>query len=254
MSLLPRESCTGLEVLLAQPDRPASAHFCSAPLMVASLPLIAALSCAATQTPPVKAPITVTCHLPSLVPAEDTSEIQTKGGVEITVSPEPFQCVKHYKELLTEDDPTFEEIVNGAGHGPNEKFYEIKKTPFFDIEPTRTTFRVTINNHLTHMFRGEHIVLQFFVGGTAQSAPQGRFGELEQIVIPPGNQQQFELHGPPIVGVMAVDKIGVMLHEVPTKVDPAGAVVETQSFEWHFNPVTQDHSEEDVETTKRRFR
>ena len=60
--------------------------------------LLAGCATAPPRPPEPDRLITVTCEMPSTTPLQETKEIQIKGGIQIIVAVEPFQCVQAIRQ------------------------------------------------------------------------------------------------------------------------------------------------------------
>lgn len=197
---------------------------------------IVAPGCATVPPPPpADTSVTMTCLQPNTTPLQETKEIQTKGGIQIIVAMQPFQCVPDFKQRSVMATPDFaEQLLAGKQH-PGQRYVETTRTPYFAIKPDRLKVTLKIVNQLSRVFRGAGAVVQFTVAGKTWANKQEDYAEFSNVIIPPRGEQQIEIYGPPVEAVPPQANLGLFLYDVVTKVDAAGNIVEKQNFEWYYS-------------------
>jgi hypothetical protein len=198
---------------------------------------VGALGCATAPPPPPTADkqITITCLQPNTTPLQETKEMQTKGGIQIIVAMQPFQCEKAVKERSVASTPDFTEAILASKTHPGEHYVETTRTPYFLTKPDRLKVTLKIVNQLSRVFRGAGGVVQFTVAGKTWANKQEDYAEFSNAIIPPRGEQQIEIYGPPTEAIPAQANIGLFLYDVVTKTDQAGNIVEKQNFEWYYS-------------------
>jgi hypothetical protein len=176
--------------------------------------------------------------VPSLAVSAETPENQIKGGLRITVSPEPFKTVESWstKQRGVPPPSKFGFVVVPA---PNAVYMERTKVPGLVVAPDHLVFHVHLNNEMPRVFRGSGIAVQFNVAGKLVSVDSSRYGDLLNIILSPGNEQELTILGPDISSITAPTTIGLFFFDVVTNMDQAGNVAEKQNFEWYFTYQTQ---------------
>ena len=179
--------------------------------------------------------ITVTCEMPSTTPLQETKEIQIKGGIQIIVAVEPFQCVQAIRQEAAPGHLDFADAVLASKTHPGQRYVEITRTPYYALKPERLKMSLKIVNQLSRVFRGAGAVVQFTVAGKTWANKQEDYAEFTNVIIPPRGEQQIEVYGPPIDAIPKQANLGLFLYDVVTKTDQAGNITEKQNFEWYYN-------------------
>jgi hypothetical protein len=196
-----------------------------------------------TTPPP---PTTLACDIPVFNALPETKLMQTKGGLEITVSPAHYasqiQIIRSAREIAP---PLLSLRLQGA-----TKYIEVTQRPEISINPNRIKFGILINNLLPRVFRGAGSVVQISAGGKAIPVSANDYAELTNVTLPPRQQQEVLIYGPPLSQLgTGKTTIGVFIYDIVTKVDAAGNILEKQNFEWFFDYSTQ-HREESAPPVK----
>lgn len=194
--------------------------------------------------PPTNSSVVVTCQQPNTTPLQETKEIQTKGGIQIIVAMQPFQCVPAVRRQVRPATPDLAEQILGAKTHPGQHYVETTSTPYFDVRPDRLKVTLKIVNQLPRVFRGAGAVVQFTVAGKTWANKQEDYAEFSNVIIPPRGEQQIEIYGPPVNAIPPQANLGLFLYDVVTKVDPAGNVVEKQNYEWYYSYGLQTKQEQ----------
>lgn len=180
----------------------------------------------------------MTCKYPVFAALPESPERQEKGGVQIVVTPYPYECVKDSTTQILAATPTFKERLAASMSFGNERvptrFIEKRTVPVLRVAPDRLRFKVRIFNQLPRVFRGSGIVLQFIVGGKAQTVDQALYGNLVTAIVPPRSETEIEIFGPQVNVLPDLGTVGVFMYDVVTNTDEAGNVTEKQNYEWYF--------------------
>ncbi len=210
--------------------------------------------------PPPKPPepnpvVTASCRYPVLIPAPETKEHQTKGGITISLAPNMFTCVKAVQRTAQDVQPTMAEVMqNSLARGNAAQAYklvEITSTPVLKPTPERITFRVKINNEMSRIFRGAGTIVAVNFGRRNVSIGQEDYAELTNITVTPRSEAQVVIRGPAFENVPDKTILGIFLYDVVTRIDEAGNVKEKQNYEWYYTLESQT-KEESGEVVKTR--
>jgi len=207
---------------------------------VAGVLFLGAAGACATAPPPRPNAVTMQCKFPVMSPMPETKEMQTKGGIGVTVAVVPFQCVQAAHRTTTRVAPTLAESLlsrNKAGH------VETTTTPYLRVAPERLKVTIRISNQLSRVFRGAGTVVQFAVAGKTVASKQEDFAEFTNVIIPPRGEQLVDIYGPPVSQLPEQATVGVFLYDVVTRTDAAGNITEKQNYEWYYNYSTQAKQE-----------
>ena len=195
------------------------------------------------QTPAPRAPqtTTISCRLPSITPLPETKPSQEKGGLEITIVPATYKAVRQDKHNITPAEPDFGEALLAP---PKERratmtFVREEFIPELKSQPSRLQFAVRINNKLSRVFRGQGSVVQINVAGKLMPINRENYAEFVDGIVPPRNEAEVKIYGPPLDSIPEKGTIGIFLYDVVTATDAAGNVTEKQNYEWLFNYETQ---------------
>lgn len=192
------------------------------------------VGCATSAPTPPPAPMPQSVNVPVITRQAQTLERQPKGGLEITVVPVSYvPKVVESSTIQPADMPMRDKLIGGTGGG----IYVRKTTTSrVGIEPGSLCFLVTVNNKMPRVFHGAGTVLQFNVGGRVMAVSQAGYSTLINGIIPPQQQQQFTIMGPPLTELnQSRGIVGVFLYDVVTQQNAAGAVTEKQNYEWYFD-------------------
>jgi len=241
---------TAMACALAKPGIPSMKTSAALPLvLIISAPFLGA-SCATTSAgapPPADREVKMTCMQPTMTPLQETKEMQLKGGVQIILAMEPFQCVSMIRTETRPGSPSFAEQLLGRKTHPGQRYVEVTKTPYFSVKPERLKLTLKISNQLSRVFRGAGTVVQFTVAGKTWSNKVEDYAEFTNVIVPPRGEQQIEIYGPPTSAMPRQGNIGLFLYDVVTKTDAAGNITEKQNYEWYYNYVLQTKEETGAE-------
>jgi hypothetical protein len=173
-------------------------------------------------------------NLPSFTRQAETQQRQEKSGLEITVAPVNYEAVPHSKTTVR---PTREPVANELIGGHPGQVYVTKTTNSgVSVQPDRLNFLVTLNNKMPRVFHGSGTVVQFNVGGKILAVDQGGYSSLQGAIVPPQQEQQVTIIGPPLSELPAKSGIvGIFLYDVVTQQSEAGVVTEKQNYQWYFD-------------------
>ena len=200
--------------------------------------LTGAVGCATAQLPPPSA-IAMNCRYPVFSPMPETNEMQTKGGVSVTLAVTPFQCVQQVEKTYAHKGPTLAETALGQKKGHTVT----TSTPRLVVAPERLKVTVRVSNQLPHVFRGAGTMIQFQVAGKNWASKAEDFAEFTNVIIPPRGEQIVDLYGPPVDALPAQATVAIFLHDLVIKADNAGNPIDRQSFQWFYNYETQAKQE-----------
>jgi len=190
------------------------------------------------ETAPAK-PTLLVGMTPTIESLSETELTQTKGGIRITVSPVLYATEVRMKESQRQVAPPLLSLAPKGASG----YYEIVTRPEIVTSPDKLIFRITINNLLPRVFRGEGAIVQFTMGGKVLSVGAESYSELSQVIIAPRQQSEFQIYGPELSSMpnptQPKTTLGILIYDVVTKVDKAGNITEKQNFEWFFNYSTE---------------
>ncbi len=96
-------------------------------------------------------------------------------------------------------------------------------------------------------------MVQFNVGGKLIPFGTTDYKEFINGIVPPRNETELKIYGPPLGIVPEKGTIGIFLYDVVTATDTAGNVTEKQNYEWYFNYSTQIVEETAESKTTRGF-
>lgn len=215
--------------------------YLTAPVLV-TLAVGGLLGCAAaTQQSATPTYVTMTCGRPGLAPLAETKELQERGGVQIAVAVQAFQCVPEARVEFRDASPSFgEQLQRSLGDGSQgTRFVERSMVPTLKVMPERLAVQIKINNKLPRVFRGSGTVVQFTIAGKNWVVKQDDYADLVNMIVPPRNEAEVTVYGPPISQIPEKATIGLFLYDVVTKADQAGNILEKQNFEWFYNYALQ---------------
>lgn len=221
-------------------------------LRIFSLLTVSTLLLAGCQTEQVSPPQTtqIQCTIPQIDIIKDAvnTETQTKGGLEITVVPVTYQAVRADTTTTTMVQPDAGTQIGlgitlglTGGNTQNKVYVEQVTTPQLKTEPRRLEFTVKINNQLNRVFHGQGAVAQFNVDG--KLVPLGGentdYTEFSGGIVPPLNEENFTIKGPPLNTLKDKGTISIFLYDVVTATDVAGNTTEKQNYTWDFSYTMQ---------------
>jgi hypothetical protein len=190
----------------------------------------------------------IQCVIPQITVIQDrvNTETQTKGGLEITVVPVTYKAVHADKTTVRQVQANIGEQLSLVGQNlQNKVFVEQVTTPQLITQPSRLLFTVRINNQLNRVFHGQGAVAQFNVDG--KLVPLGGentdYTEFSGGIVPPLNEENFTIKGPPLNTLKDKGTISISLYDVVTATDGAGNTTEKQNYTWDFNYTMQTSTE-----------
>lgn len=209
-------------------------------LAFSTLMMLGLVGCAPVQQVAKPNPtMTARCSYPVVSAMPETKELQTKGGINISLAPDSFKCVEGTENIAREIPASLGQVVAFSIDNPKAdiKYYklmEIKTVPVLKVTPEKLAFRVKINNQMPRVFRGAGTVVLYNFGGHNASVSSHDYAELSSVIVPPRTEAEAMIYGPPISDVPPNTPLGIFLYDVVTKTDKAGNVTEKQNFEWYY--------------------
>jgi hypothetical protein len=196
--------------------------------------------CVAPQTSTTPAPTTqLSCRIPQIAVIADpvNTPTQTKGGLDITVTPVLYNAVRADKTTFMQVQPNFGEalIINPQ----NQVVVEQVTTPHLIARPDRLEFTVKIHNQLNRVFHGQGAVAQINVDGKLIPIDNMDYKEFSGGIVPPLNEENFTIYGPPLNMLQDKGTVSVFLYDVVTATDVAGNITEKQNYTWDFTYTMQ---------------
>ena len=179
--------------------------------------------CVAPQTSTTPAPTTqLSCRIPQIAVIADpvNTPTQTKGGLDITVTPVLYNAVRADKTTFMQVQPNF-----GEAH--------------LIARPDRLEFTVKIHNQLNRVFHGQGAVAQINVDGKLIPIDNMDYKEFSGGIVPPLNEENFTIYGPPLNMLQDKGTVSVFLYDVVTATDVAGNITEKQNYTWDFTYTMQ---------------
>lgn len=206
--------------------------------------------------------VTVRCVYPVISPLAETKELQSKGGINISLAPSAFECVdsvirtpREIARNLFDFNETYSLVsfINaGAGGKPEDyRLVETTSTPAYVVKPNKVAFRVKINNQMPRVFRGAGTVVLYNFGGKNSSVTSQDYADLSNLIVPPRTETEVTIYGPSFQDIPENTTLGIFLYDVVTKTDNAGNIVEKQNFEWYYKYQTQSKEAAREITTSR---
>ena len=184
--------------------------------------------------PPQPEVVRLHANLPTMAVLAETEQSQTKGGLRITLLPEPFKAEVSISTQTRETTPP-----NRWGFtlrpGPDYVYVEKRNVPRITVSPNRVVLRIQLNNQMPRVFRGAGIAVQFNVAGKTVPVGLENYGALSNIILPPRSEQEITIFGPAIDIIPPASTLGIFFFDVITKMDQAGQITEKQNFEWYFS-------------------
>jgi hypothetical protein len=193
-----------------------------------------------TSTPPTTQ---ISCMIPKIdVIADKVNQVtQSKGGLDITVVPAIYKGVRSDITMIEQVEPTFGESMQlGLVGGLQGKvFVEQDTAPQLKAQPGRLIFTVKIHNQLNRVFHGQGAVVQFNVDGKLIPFNNTDYKEFSGGIVPPLNDGDLEIKGPPLDTLQDKGTITIFLYDVVTATDMAGNTTEKQNYTWDFTYTMQ---------------
>lgn len=192
----------------------------------ASIALAILVGCATTQKPKELPSIEVTYGMPTLTPAENTSQDQEKHGIRISVLPYTFSATKkvrcQYKRL-----PTLF-VVN------DQYSFEMKEIAYYEVNPEQVQFKIKVYNNLGHVLRLAGTVISFQVAGKMVALDKSGYEDFLNGIVLPRQEMEYEIVGPSINSLPDSCTIALLLYDIVTKTDAAGNPTERTNFEQFY--------------------
>ena len=181
----------------------------------------------------------IKCRIPKIDVIADkvNTETQSKGGLDITVVPAIYKGVRVDKTTTTQVQPDMLTVVFNQ---PNTVYVEQVTTSELKPQPTRLVFTVKIHNQLNRVFHGQGAVVQFNVDGKLIPFNNTDYKEFSGGIVPPLNDGNLEIKGPPLDTLQDKGTITIFLYDVVTATDAAGNTTEKQNYTWDFSYAMQE--------------
>jgi hypothetical protein len=199
--------------------------------------------CVTEQAPPPQT-TQISCRIPKIDVIADAvnKETQSKGGLDITVVPALYKGIRVDKTITQHVEPTIGESIEMGvmGNLQNKIFVEEVTTPQLSADPSRLEFTVKIHNQLNRVFHGQGAVVQFNVDGKLIPFNNTDYKEFSGGIVPPLNDGDLKIIGPPLDLLKDKGTISVFLYDVITATDTAGNTTEKQNYTWDFSYTMQD--------------
>lgn len=203
-------------------------------------------ACAPVPVTPAASPVvTVRCSYPVITPLPQTKELQTKGGINISLAPNDFTCkdavrktTRNIAQTLFDMNEISSKVdtANREGGKPDDyRLTEVTSTPVYGVSPEKVAFRVKINNQMPRVFRGSGTVVLYNFGGRNNSISSQEYAELTNLIVPPRTEAEVTIYGPAFTSIPEKTTLGIFLYDVVTKTDTAGNIQEKQNFEWYYS-------------------
>ncbi|HEY5233517.1 MAG TPA: hypothetical protein VIK35_08295 [Verrucomicrobiae bacterium] len=194
--------------------------------------------CVAPQTSMTPAPTTqLSCRLPQIAIIADTvnTPTQTKGGLDITITPVLYNAVRADKTTFMQVQPNFGEglLMNLQ----TQVVVEQVTTPHLVAQPGRLEFNVKIHNQLNRVFHGQGAVAQINVDSKLFGNTD--YKEFSGGIVPPLNENNFIVYGPPLDSLKDKGTMSIFLYDVVTATDEAGNIKDKQNYTWDFTYTMQ---------------
>jgi hypothetical protein len=201
--------------------------------------------CVAPETSTTPAPTTqISCRIPQIAVIADpvNTPTQSKGGLDITVVPALYKAVRADKTTTQIAQPDFgEQLTLGlvGGNLQGKVFVEQDTVSQLAAQPGRLIFTVKIHNQLNRVFHGQGAVVQFNVDGKLIPFNNTDYKEFSGGIVPPLNDGDLEIKGPPLDTLQDKGTISIFLYDVVTATDVAGNTTEKQNYTWDFTYTMQ---------------
>jgi hypothetical protein len=204
-------------------------------------------------TPGTKTATQISCKIPTIAAMPETKPSQEKGGLEITIVPVNYKAIRQDRKKIVATEPNFGEAILAPSADARASMTFVEETiiPRLVSSPDRLQFAVRVNNKLSRVFRGQGSVVQINVAGKLMPINRKDYAEFMDSIVPPRNEAEFKIFGPPIDELPAKGTLGLFLYDVVTATDTAGNVTEKQNYEWLFSYSTEEAHDEAVGSVKR---
>jgi hypothetical protein len=196
------------------------------------------------QAPPQTTSQQISCSIPKIEVVADpvNKETQTKGGLDITIVPALYKGTRidtTTAQQIQADVGT--QILMGLqGNSANTVYVEQDTASTLRPSPDRLEFTVKIHNQLNRVFHGQGSVVQFNVDGTLIPFNNTDYKEFIGGIVPPLNDGDFKIYGPPLNQLKDKGTITIFLYDVITATDVAGNTTEKQNYTWDFTYTMQE--------------
>lgn len=199
------------------------------------------LNAGCTQQPaPPPQMVEISASVPKLSAQKETQESQAKNGLTIALATSNYDVRLKDRIRYEEYDASVAERLMYSGDDSQYAYVnqitESSATP----EPDRLKFTVSINNQMPRVFHGGGTVVQFKIGGKLLAVDQAGYSELQNAIIPPRNEQQVVIYGPPLTDIPESGVLGVFFYDVVTDQNDAGVVTKKDNYQWYFD-YTMEH-------------
>jgi hypothetical protein len=203
---------------------------------VVALAILTMISgCEVNSAPPPTVPVNLTVNVPTVTPQAETQNRQVKGGLEISIIPEPYKVEQQEVISYTEHPPTDFDALWFGDH-PTYVYYTKTTKTIVAVVPDRLTFILHVNNQMARVFHGGGAVAEFKVGGQVIPVYEAGYAELENAILPPRSGLDIRIYGPKVSDLTTQSGImGIFLYDLVTAQNEAGVVTEKQQFEWYFD-------------------
>jgi hypothetical protein len=184
--------------------------------------------------------IMVSNNIPIITPTSTTNQMQSKGGVIISVEIVPFKVENSSKgdSIITYADPEKRGF----------DIYEVRNTPISKINcegDDQIKFRIRIRNNEQVPLILSQVGFILAIDGISYSFPDNQKKEWNEGLIITGEEKTYTIKGPEISGLYNAKVIRLFLNGVPTEYNEAGNVTKKNNFEWFFECKTQTVEKEE---------
>jgi len=194
---------------------------------LASIALAILVGCATTQKPKESPSIKVMYGVPTLTPAENTSQDLEKHGIRISLLPYTFSATRKFRRQYKRLPTLF--VVN------DQYSFERKEVPYYEVTPEQVKFKVKVYNNLGHVLRLAGTVISFQVAGKMVALDKSGYEDFLNGIILPRQEMEYEIVGPSINSLPDSCTIALLLYDIVTKTDAAGNPTERTNFEWYYS-------------------
>lgn len=220
--------------------------------LLMALLMFALTGCQTPQTSTPAQPTQISCTIPKIAIVADpvNKETQSKGGLDITVMPALYKGLRIDHTTVTQiPAPLGVQISMGLSGqtSQNSVYVERDTTSELKPSPSRLEFTVKIHNTLNRVFHGQGSVVQFNVDGTLIPFNNTDYKEFTGGIVPPLNDGDFKILGPPLSSLKDKGTITVFVYDVVTQTDVAGNTTEKQNYTWDFTYAMQQVSDSGVD-------
>jgi hypothetical protein len=182
----------------------------------------------------------ISCRIPKIDVIADAvnTATQSKGGLDITIVPALYKAVRADKTIIRQVSSNFGEALL-LMNDPTQVVVEQDAIPQLKAAPSRVEFTVKIHNQLNRVFHGQGSLVQFNVDGKLISFNNTDYKEFSGGIVPPLNDADLKIDGPPLDLLHDKGTISIFLYDVVTATDVAGNTTEKQNYTWDFSYTMQ---------------